>query len=154
MLHVGAVTSPGARDQHWVPEPKPQRTELREGSAQEGASMVAVPSGVLGPLSGSIPCTQLEGGTRQARHAAQPSKYLYNIAPWPATRQATCRATAMPHGMSPMRNDFMGSLGHSKGSPWTSQSGARGVRGKGAGSNANPAWNRRRAAAPLLLLGS
>lgn len=116
--------------------------------------MVAVPSRVLGPLSGSIPCTQLEGRTRQARHAAQPSKYLYNIAPWPATRQATCRATAMPHRMSLMRNDFMGSLGHSKGSPWTSQSGARGVRGKGAGSNANPAWSRRRAAAPLLLLGS
>lgn len=118
----------------------------------------ADPSGVLGPLSGSVPCTQLEGGTRQVRHAAQPSKHLYS-APWPVrpgshTHQATCRATAMPHGMSLMRNEFMGSLGQGMGSSWPSQSGARDIQGKGAGSSTSPAWSRRRAAAPLPFLGS
>lgn len=36
MPHAATVTSPGARDQHWVPQPKPQRMELLESSAQEG----------------------------------------------------------------------------------------------------------------------
>lgn len=96
----------------------------------KGTSMVVVPSRVLGPLSGTVPRPQLEGGTPLSPGTRRSAANIYPTPfPWllprhpppagwagaPHTRRATCRATAVPRGMSPPRNDFTGSPGRRRG---------------------------------------